>query len=53
MDVGVSGPRTNFDGSGEMQTFVVEQMKKILYPEGYGSFATLYGTSGGICAPEF
>jgi N-acetylated-alpha-linked acidic dipeptidase len=42
MDVGVSGPRTNFDGSGEIQTFVIEQMKKILYPEGYGDFATLY-----------
>ncbi|KAL5385663.1 hypothetical protein PMIN06_004956 [Paraphaeosphaeria minitans] len=43
MDVGVSGPRTNFDGTGEIQTFVVEQMKQILYhPEGYGDFATLY-----------
>lgn len=42
MDVGVSGPRTNFDGDGQIQTFVIEQMKKILYPEGYGDFATLY-----------
>lgn len=42
MDVGVSGPRTGFDGSGEMQTFVVEQMKKILYPEGWGDFPTVY-----------
>ncbi|KAL1610045.1 hypothetical protein SLS60_001710 [Paraconiothyrium brasiliense] len=55
MDVGVSGPRTNFDGSGEIQTFVVEQMKKILYPEGYGNFATLYdmwfNTTQGTISP--
>jgi len=42
MDVGVSGPRTAFSGSGEIQTFVVEQMKKVLYPEGWGDFPTLY-----------
>lgn len=42
MDVGVSGPRTAFSGSGEIQTFVVDQMKKILFPEGWGDFPTLY-----------
>ncbi|KAH7130248.1 hypothetical protein B0J11DRAFT_429498 [Dendryphion nanum] len=42
LDVGVSGPRTSFSGSGEIQTFVVEQMKKILFPEGWGEFPTLY-----------
>ncbi|KAF2020298.1 Zn-dependent exopeptidase [Aaosphaeria arxii CBS 175.79] len=42
IDVGVSGPRTSFSGSGEIQTFVVEQMKKVLYPEGWGDFPTLY-----------
>jgi N-acetylated-alpha-linked acidic dipeptidase len=42
IDVGVSGPRTSFSGSGEIQTFVVNQMKKILYPEGWGDFPTLY-----------
>jgi N-acetylated-alpha-linked acidic dipeptidase len=42
MDVGVSGPRTAFSGSGEIQTFVVEQMKKILFPETWGDFPTLY-----------
>jgi N-acetylated-alpha-linked acidic dipeptidase len=42
MDVGVSGPRTAFSGSGEIQTFVIEQMKKVLYPEGWGDFPTLY-----------
>jgi N-acetylated-alpha-linked acidic dipeptidase len=42
MDVGVSGPRTSFSGSGEIQTFVVNQMKKVLFPEGWGDFPTLY-----------
>lgn len=42
MDVGVSGPRVDFSGSGEIQSFVVEQMKKILFPEGYGEFETVY-----------
>lgn len=42
MDVGVSGPRTNFAGSGEIQTFVIEQMKKILYPEGFDGISTVY-----------
>ncbi|KAF1972706.1 glutamate carboxypeptidase 2 [Bimuria novae-zelandiae CBS 107.79] len=55
MDVGVSGPRTNFEGSGEIQTFVVQQMKKILFPEGYGDFLTIYdmwyNTSKGSISP--
>jgi N-acetylated-alpha-linked acidic dipeptidase len=42
MDVAVSGPRTAFSGSGEIQTFVVEQMKKVLFPEGRGDFSALY-----------
>jgi N-acetylated-alpha-linked acidic dipeptidase len=42
MDVAVSGPRTAFSGSGEIQSFVVEQMKKVLFPEGWGEFSTLY-----------
>ncbi|KAK7707274.1 hypothetical protein SLS63_013791 [Diaporthe eres] len=42
LDVAVSGPRTAFSGSGEIQTFVVEQMKKILFPEDWGNFTTLY-----------
>ncbi|KAF2186280.1 Zn-dependent exopeptidase [Zopfia rhizophila CBS 207.26] len=42
IDVAVSGPRTAFSGSGEIQTFVVEQMKKILFPEGWGDLPTLY-----------
>ncbi|ORX93765.1 hypothetical protein BCR34DRAFT_230723 [Clohesyomyces aquaticus] len=42
IDVGVSGPRTSFSGSGEIQSFVVEQMKKILFPEGWGDFPTVY-----------
>jgi N-acetylated-alpha-linked acidic dipeptidase len=55
IDVGVSGPRTAFSGSGEMQTFVVEQMKKVLFPEGWGDFPTLYNmwhnTTEGEIAP--
>lgn len=42
LDVAVSGPRTAFSGSGEIQTFVVEQMKKILFPQDWGNFPTLY-----------
>ena len=43
IDVGVSGPRPNFAGSGELQSFVIAQMKKILFPDGYGAdAATLY-----------
>ncbi|KAF2748525.1 glutamate carboxypeptidase 2 [Sporormia fimetaria CBS 119925] len=43
LDVAVSGPRTMFAGSGEMQPFVIEQMKKILFPEGsWGDFDTIY-----------
>ena len=43
LDVAVSGPRTAFSGSGELQTVVIEQMKKILFPEGpWGKFDTLY-----------
>lgn len=33
LDVAVSGPRTMFAGSGELQPFVIEQMKKVLFPE--------------------
>ncbi|KAF2683068.1 Zn-dependent exopeptidase [Lentithecium fluviatile CBS 122367] len=42
VDVAVSGPRTNFAGSGEIQSFVLDQMKKVLFPEGWGEFPTLY-----------
>ncbi|CAA9963830.1 Glutamate carboxypeptidase 2 [Pyrenophora teres f. maculata] len=42
LDVAVSGPRTSFSGSGELHTMVVEQMKKVLFPEGWGDFPTLY-----------
>ncbi|EUC36308.1 hypothetical protein COCCADRAFT_88509 [Bipolaris zeicola 26-R-13] len=42
LDIAVSGPRTSFSGSGELHTMVVEQMKKVLFPEGWGDFPTLY-----------
>ncbi|RAR04240.1 peptidase family m28 [Stemphylium lycopersici] len=42
LDIAVSGPRTSFSGSGELHTMVVEQMKKVLLPEGWGDFPTLY-----------
>jgi N-acetylated-alpha-linked acidic dipeptidase len=55
MDVAVSGPRVDFSGSGEIQSFVVEQMKKILFPEGYGDFETVYdmwfNTTKGAISP--
>jgi N-acetylated-alpha-linked acidic dipeptidase len=55
IDVGVSGPRTAFSGSGEIQTFVVNQMKKVLFPEGWGNFPTLYdmwyNTTKGAISP--
>lgn len=31
-----------FAGSGEIQTMVIEQMKKVLFPEGWGDFLTIY-----------
>ncbi|CAI6342519.1 unnamed protein product [Periconia digitata] len=44
IDVGVSGPRTSFSGSGEIQSFVIDQLKKVLFPEGHwgSEFKTLY-----------
>jgi N-acetylated-alpha-linked acidic dipeptidase len=33
LDVAVSGPRTMFAGAGWMQPFVIEQMRKVLFPE--------------------
>ncbi|KAF2792509.1 Zn-dependent exopeptidase [Melanomma pulvis-pyrius CBS 109.77] len=55
MDVGVSGPRVDFSGSGEIQSFVIEQMKKVLFPEGWGEFETVYdmwfNTTEGTISP--
>jgi N-acetylated-alpha-linked acidic dipeptidase len=42
IDVAVSGPRTALSGSGEMHTVAIEQMKKVLFPDSWGPFPTLY-----------
>lgn len=42
IDVAVSGPRTAMSGSGEMHTLAIEQMKKVLFPDTWGPFPTLY-----------
>ena len=42
-------------GSGEMQTFAIEQMKKVIFPDSWGPFPTLYdmwhNTTEGVIDP--
>ncbi|CAJ2508116.1 Uu.00g093020.m01.CDS01 [Anthostomella pinea] len=55
IDVAVSGPRTALSGSGEIQTIAIEMMKKVIFPDTWGTGPTLYdmwyNTTEGEIAP--